>query len=57
MYALGVPVTVTIDDYLPIESEEYSVFALMNENSSLWGPILEKAFAKFLGNYEAVEGG
>ena len=29
----------------------------MSEDGALWGPILEKALAKFLGNYENIEGG
>ena len=57
MYALGVPVTVTIDDYLPLETYYETLFARVSKDGALWGPILEKAFAKFLGNYEALEGG
>ena len=57
MYALGVPVTVTIDDYLPIENDKETLFARVSKDGALWGPILEKAFAKFLGNYENLEGG
>ena len=57
MYALGVPVTVTIDDYVPIEQYYETLFARVSKDGALWGPILEKAFAKFIGNYEALEGG
>ena len=57
MYALGVPVTVTIDDYVPLETYYETLFARVSSDGALWGPILEKAFAKFLGNYEALEGG
>ena len=29
----------------------------MPEDGALWGPILEKTFAKYLGNYEAIDAG
>ena len=62
IYSLGVPHTVIIDDYLPLESVQKSwntyewetMFAHIGEDSSMWGPILEKAFAKTHGNYEHI---
>lgn len=59
MYNLGTPVTVTIDDYLPFDK----YFALMllyggeSDDMGIWFPLLEKAAAKFLGNYQAISGG
>ena len=57
MYALGVPITITVDDYLPLISDRKTVYASVSEDGALWSPILEKAYAKFIGNYEALNGG
>ena len=60
-YTLGVPHTVIIDDYLPMVSHyggQYStLFAAVSDDSALWGPLLEKAFAKYHGNYLHIEAG
>ena len=50
-YTLGVPHTVVVDDFMPMtKSEETSklvnTFASVGPDQSLWGAILEKAFAK-----------
>ena len=59
-YTLGVPHTVIIDDYLPIrevyneDTDDYeweSYFAKMGPDNDIWFPLLEKAFAKYHGNY------
>ena len=57
MYALGMPVTVTIDDFLPLISTRETIYASVSRDGALWGPILEKAYAKLIGNYEALNGG
>ena len=57
MYALGIPVTVTIDDSLPIDSHGNALFARVSKDKALWGPLIEKCFAKLHGNYEAIEFG
>lgn len=58
MYALGVPVTITIDDNVPLwDSTTMTLFANIGKDKSLWAPLLEKAFAKMHGNYEALVGG
>ena len=60
MYALGVPHTVIVDDWLPLRtwgSGFNTLFAHVSDDSSLWGPIIEKAFAKFQGNYQRIEEG
>ena len=57
MYALGVPITVTIDDYIPLGNYGKTVYAQVSSDGALWGPLLEKAVAKFLLNYEAIDTG
>jgi len=56
-YILGVPHTVTIDDKLPLNSSGTSVFAGVSPDGALWGPLIEKAFAKLHGNYETIIAG
>ena len=59
-YTLGVPHTVIVDDYLPLQSHRgtyYTVFSKMGLDSALWAPILEKAFGKLHGNYGHTVGG
>ena len=34
-----------------------TIYAKVAEDGALWGPILEKAYAKLIGNYEALNGG
>ena len=59
MWLLGMPITVTIDDYLPVLNTDNQAtrYAQVGKDGSLWGPILEKSFAKYLGNYEAIDAG
>ena len=58
MYYLGVPHTVVIDDWLAYdEYYKNTTFARVGKDGSIWGPILEKAFAKFHGNYHHLQGG
>lgn len=52
LYSRGVPVIVTVDDYLPTVNGKL-VFAKIPDGA-IWVPILEKAFAKLYGNYEAL---
>lgn len=57
---LGIPVTVTVDDYLPFREEPwYStlLYARISSDNALWMPILEKAGAKLFGSYEILVGG
>ena len=56
---MGIPVTVTIDDYLPFYNYANTslLYAKEGPDKSLWMPILEKAAAKLFGNYEFLEGG
>ena len=62
IFTLGVPHTVIVDDYLPLQKFEENgpyttLFSLVGEDSSMWGVILEKAFAKYHGNYEHLVAG
>ena len=57
-YALLMPVTITIDDYLPFENDAgKTIYAGVGRDKSVWGPLMEKAFAKFHGSYEAIASG
>ena len=65
LYALGIPHTVIVDDYLPLKhhtdwdgnKKHYSSFGRVSKDGAMWIHILEKAFAKFHGNYEHIVGG
>ena len=61
-YALGVPHTVVVDDWLPTtynpRTEEYAtLFNAIGRDGSLWPVLIEKAFAKYHGNYSHIDGG
>ena len=45
LYALGVPQTTVVDDYIPYYDGKH-IFAGVSNDNSLWPMILEKAFAK-----------
>eukprot|EP00808_Paulinella_micropora_P002222 g76214.t1 len=48
---------VTVDDYFPVKKgTNRPIFASPN-GGELWVLLLEKAFAKFFGNYNAIQGG
>jgi len=56
-YALGVPITIMVDDKLPFDKSDQTStwFARIGDDGSLWIPIIEKAFSKFHGNYSRLE--
>ena len=59
-YTLGVPHTVVVDDYLPLQSwggKLATIYASPSADKAIFGPILEKAFAKYHGNYSHIVGG
>lgn len=56
-YVLGVPTTVIIDDMMPLDESGNLIFAQESKDGALWGPILEKGFAKLSGTYENIVGG
>ncbi|KAL1109351.1 hypothetical protein V6Z11_D03G171200 [Gossypium hirsutum] len=50
-------VPVVVDDWIPCESLGKPAFATSRKGNELWVSILEKAYAKLHGSYEALEGG
>ncbi|KAF8721457.1 hypothetical protein HU200_023077 [Digitaria exilis] len=50
-------VAVVVDDWIPCESPGKPAFATSRKQNELWVSILEKAYAKLHGSYEALEGG
>ncbi|GLJ45014.1 hypothetical protein SUGI_0947480 [Cryptomeria japonica] len=50
-------VPVVVDDWIPCESRGKPAFATSRKVNELWVSILEKAYAKLHGSYEALEGG
>ncbi|KAJ3444064.1 calpain [Anaeramoeba flamelloides] len=48
---------IIVDDYLPCGSNGRPIFARSKNNDELWVQIIEKAYAKMFGSYEAIEGG
>ena len=59
LYLLGMPIKVTVDDYLPYHKRksEKLGFSPISDDHALWQPLLEKAAAKYMGSYEAINGG
>lgn len=50
-------VPVVVDDWIPCESPGKPAFATSRKANELWVSVLEKAYAKLHGSYEALEGG
>ena len=61
LYALGAPITITVDDTLPTRDwgggNIDTLYAYIGPDMSIWGAIMEKAFAKYHGNYARIVGG
>jgi hypothetical protein len=61
IYIKGKPVKIVIDDYIPFErtsaTESEPLFAKPGLDGALWGPLLEKVWAKINGNYEMTAAG
>ena len=53
MWLLGMPITVILDDFLPVEQwgKKFTRYAQVASDGALWGTIIEKSFAKYLGMY------
>lgn len=56
-YELGAPISVVIDDYLPISGTQNLFVNAKSDQKETWPILIEKAFSKLHGNYHAVEGG
>lgn len=52
-YVRGKPTIITVDDFVPASGAP--IFAGVGTDGALWGPVLEKAWAKVNGNYERTE--
>lgn len=57
LYKFGEWVEVTVDTLLPCNDEGKPIFAHAKDLHELWVPLLEKAYAKLHGSYEALDGG
>lgn len=61
IFIAGMPKVVVIDDFLPFEKTpagtEQLFFAKTGIDGAMWGPLLEKLWAKINGNYELLAAG
>ena len=57
MYLLGVPFTMIVDDKMPMNQHGNTFFGGLGKDGSVWGAVIEKAFAKYYGAYEHMIGG
>lgn len=46
-----------MDEQVPVSSQNKTIFSSIGSDNSIWGPLLEKAWAKVNGNFERTEGG
>jgi len=57
-YGRGREVWVDVDAYLPARADGEPAYASYGNGGTKWGPIIEKAYAKFKGGYDVIgEGG
>jgi len=57
LYALQVPITIVIDDFLPISRAVEPMGGKIGLDGSLWGLLLEKAVAKLHLDYHSLISG
>jgi calpain-15 len=57
MYLLGVPITIRVDDNLPFWGGYTTTLSAKVTNKGVWMPLIEKAFAKIMGNYSGLVAG
>ena len=48
---------ILVDDRIPCDANGHPVFCRHPDQRTYWGMIIEKAYAKFAGCYEAMQGG
>ena len=48
---------ITVDDYIPVRKGTKQTMYMRPHNNEIWPLIMEKAMAKFLGSYAAMDGG
>jgi len=48
---------ITVDDRLPVNAQSSLIFGHCKDKDEMWVPIIEKAYAKLHGYYEAIESG
>jgi hypothetical protein len=55
----GKPTIITVDDYLPVKGAKTKSLAYSHASpdGAIWGPLLEKAFAKASGTYHDIVAG
>ena len=56
LFVKGKPTIITVDDYVPFMKDQIYTDRRAPDGS-FWGPIIEKAFAKMVGNYELIANG
>lgn len=58
-FILGKPTEIVMDDYLPFYKNSKSLMyaGVSSLKGGLWGPFIEKAYAKVNVNYEYIVGG
>ena len=55
MYDMGVPVSIVLDDFLPINpSWGTNTFAWTDADLELWPLLVEKAYSKLNGDYNSI---
>jgi calpain len=53
----GYWIDVVVDDYLPVENDSLAFCKNEKDKNEMWGPLLEKAFAKVNACYEFIGNG
>lgn len=57
LWSMGQQYTMAIDDTLPLANGRGIAYARKSPNGAWWGPLLEKAAAKYYSRYELMHGG